>query len=73
MVITIWYERSDKVGFDQRKYKNEYRKKNTKQFNVDLNIEEHQEITNFLKIRNITKVKFIRDAFKELKEKEERK
>ena len=61
------------MAFDQRKYKNEYRKKYTKQFNVDLNIEEHQEITNFLKLRNITKVKFIRDAFKELKEKEERK
>ena len=51
----------------------EYRKKHKKQFNVDLNADEHEEITNFLKSKNITKVKFVRDAFKELKEKEERK
>ena len=62
-----------KVSFDKIKYNMEYRKKHKKQFNVDLNADEHEEITNFLKSKNITKVKFVRDAFKELKEKEERK
>lgn len=61
------------MAFDQRKYKNEYRKKHIKVFCVDLNIAEYEELANFLKLRNIPKVKFVRDAFKELKEKEERK
>lgn len=61
------------MSFNKTQYNIEYRKKHKKQFNVDLNTDEHEEITNFLKTRNITKVKFIRDAFKELKEKEERK
>ena len=61
------------MEFNKSQYDMEYRKKHKKQFNVDLNIEEHEEITNFLKSKNITRVKFVRDAFKELKEKEERK
>ena len=62
-----------KMEFNKSQYDMEYRKKYKKQFSVDLNIDEHEEITNFLKAKNITKVKFVRDAFKELKEKEERK
>lgn len=61
------------MGFNKSQYDMEYRKKHKKQFNVDLNIEEHEEITNFLKAKAISRVKFVRDAFKELKEKEERK
>ena len=61
------------MSFDKTQYNIEYRKKHKKQFCVDLNIAEYEELANFLKEKGITKVKFVRDAFKELKEKEERK
>ena len=49
-------------------YDIEYRKKHKKQFNTDLNIEEYEELNNFLKKKKITKAQFVRDAFKKLKE-----
>lgn len=52
---------------EKTKYDMDYRKKHKKQFNVDLNIEEYDELTELLKKQNIKKVQFVRIAFEELK------
>lgn len=57
---------SEKI-FDKVKYDNNYRKK---QFNIDLNIDEMEEVEILLKKHNLTKVQFLRNSIKQLKEKE---
>ena len=53
--------------FNQSKYIQEYRKSKKKQFNVDLNKDEAEELEQLLKEKELTKVQFIRNAIEELK------
>ena len=53
--------------FNQSKYIQEYRKNKKKQFNVDLNKDEAEELEQLLKEKELTKVQFIRNAMEELK------
>lgn len=53
--------------FNQSKYIQEYRKNKKKQFNVDLNKDEAEELEKLLKEKELTKVQFIRNAIEELK------
>ena len=53
--------------FNQNKYIQEYRKNKKKQFNVDLNKDESEELEKLLKEKELTKVQFIRNAIEELK------
>lgn len=53
--------------FNQSKYIQEYRKNKKKQFNVDLNKDEAEELEQLLKEKELTKVQFIRNAIEELK------
>lgn len=55
--------------FNQSKYIQEYRKENKKQFNVDLNKDEAQELEQLLKEKGMTKVEFVRKAIEKLKKK----
>ena len=55
--------------FDSNKYKLDWAKKNKKQFKVDLNIKEYDDLCSLLNKKNITKVDFVRNAFEELKKK----
>lgn len=57
------------MSFNQSKYIQEYRKENKKQFNVDLNKEEWEELNKLLKEKGITKVQFVRNAIEELRKK----
>jgi protein-arginine kinase activator protein McsA len=56
-----------KEQFNQTKYIDSYRKKHKAQFNVDLNIDEKEELEQLLKINNLTKAQFLRNAIKILK------
>lgn len=56
------------MAFDQKKYIAQYKKDNLKQFKVDLRKEEYEEIDNFLKQHKLTKVSFVKNSFKKLKE-----
>ena len=53
--------------FNQSKYIQEYRKNKKKQFNVDLNKDEAEELEQLLKEKELAKVQFIRNAIEELK------
>lgn len=53
--------------FNQNKYIQEYRKNKKKQFNVDLNKDEAEELEQLLKEKELTKAQFIRNAIEELK------
>lgn len=55
--------------FDSNKYKQEWAKKNKKQFRVDLNIDEYEELCILLNEKKISKAQFLRDSIKELKKK----
>lgn len=56
-------ENSNKI-----KYNIQYNKTHVRKFACDLKIDEYAEIDEFLKRHNITKVGFVRDSFKKLKE-----
>ena len=58
---------TDKKKFDSTKYKNEWRKANKVKFAVDLNKDEYFNLCELLKVKNLTKVQFVRNAFEELK------
>lgn len=60
------------MTFNKKEYDVHYRKKHKKQFNIDLNLEEHEELTELLKLNNLTKVQFIRNAIEDLKAKKKR-
>ncbi len=53
--------------FDKQQYDIDYRKRFKKQFNVDLNIEEYNELNDLLTKHNLTKVQFLRNAISSLK------
>ena len=55
--------------FNQKEYIIQYRKKHKKQFNVDLNNKEYDDLIKLLKEKNLTKVQFVRNAYEELKNK----
>lgn len=57
------------MAFDKVKYDLEYKKKNLKQFKVDLRIEEMEELEELLKKFNLTKATFLRSAISDLKNK----
>lgn len=56
-----------KEKFDKRKYDIEYIKTHKKQFKVNLNIDEFDNLEILLKKKNLTKVQFLRNAIEELK------
>lgn len=56
------------MDIDQtRKYKNEFDKKNYKQFKAKLKLEEMEEVNQFLKDNNMNKREFVLKAYKILK------
>ena len=55
--------------FDKVKYDIEYIRTHKKQFRVDLNILEFNELDVLLKEKNLSKAQFLRNAIKELKKK----
>lgn len=58
-----------KIKFDKNKYDVDFHKKYYSQFKVALRNEEYNELCELLKSKNMTKVDFVRNAFKELKKK----
>ena len=59
----------EKEKFNQSKYIQEWTKLHKKQFKVDLNIQEYEELKNLLKENNLSNVKFVRNALNDLKNK----
>lgn len=59
--------------FNPNKYKYAYGKEHYKPFIVHLKKEEKDEITEYLKLHNISQAEFLRDSFKRLKVRLERK
>ena len=59
----------EKKKFDKKKYDIEYIKTHKKQFKVNLDNDIYNELNCLLKEKNITKVDFVKNAFKELKKK----
>lgn len=57
----------EKKKFNQTKYVREYIKTHKKQFRVDLNIKEYEELEELLLKKNITKTQFLRNSIEELK------
>lgn len=57
------------MAFDKAKYDIEYKKKNKKQFKVELNLDEMDELNELLKKYNLTKIQFVRNAIIDLKQK----
>lgn len=57
------------MAFNQNKYIQEYIRLNKKQFKVDLNIDEYQELKELLKKNNLSNVQFVRNAINNLKDK----
>ena len=57
------------MAFDKAKYDVEYKKKNKKQFKVELNLDEMDELNELLKKYNLTKIQFVRNAIIDLKQK----
>lgn len=57
----------EKKKFDKRNYDIEYRKKNKKSFQVDLNISEYEELEKLLLKKNLTKAQFLRNCIDILK------
>lgn len=59
----------DVKKFDKRKYDIEYIKTHKKQFKVNLDNDVYDELVSLLKEKDITKIDFVKNAFKELKKK----
>lgn len=59
----------NKKEFNKKQYDIAYQKENQAQFNVRLLKEEKQEIDEFLKANNFTKIYLIRKGYQKLKEK----
>ena len=56
--------------FNQKIYIQEYIKEHKKQFKVDLNIDEYNELKVLLKKNNLSNVQFVRNAIAELKKRD---
>ena len=59
----------DQEKFNQNKYIQNWKKLHKKQFKVELNISEYEELKNLLKENNLSNVQFVRNALNELKKK----
>lgn len=59
----------DKKKFDKVAYDYKYRLEHYKEFRCYLSIDEFNDLNNFLKINNLSKSDFVRNALKELKKK----
>lgn len=57
------------MAFNQSKYIQEYIRLNKKQFKVDLNVTEYQELKELLKKNNLSNAQFVRNAINDLKTK----
>lgn len=57
------------MAFNQKEYIKEYKKNHKRQFKVELNKDEHNELKELLKSRNLTNVQFVRNAMQDLKSK----
>lgn len=57
-----------KMEFNKKDYDINYMKTHKKQFKVDLNIAEYEELDTFLKQNDIPKITFVRNSFEKLKE-----
>lgn len=55
------------MAFDEKKYRQDYNKKNYGTFKVDLKKEELEELEKELKKRNMTKASFLRKTIEKLK------
>lgn len=53
--------------FNKKEYEKKYYKENRKLFGTTMTIQEYENITNFLKENNISKIEFIRESFNYLK------
>lgn len=56
------------MAFDKKQYDMNYMKLHKKQFKVDLNIEEYEELEKILQQKKISKVQFVRTSINKLKE-----
>lgn len=56
------------MAFDKKQYDINYMKLHKKQFKVALNIDEYEELEKILKQKKLTKIQFVRDSIKNLKE-----
>lgn len=54
------------MAFDENKYRQEFNKKNYKQFKVDLKTEEYERLNKNLEKKQITKSTFLRKAIEKL-------
>lgn len=54
------------MAFDENKYRQEFNKKNYKQFKVDLKTEEYERLNKNLEKKQITKATFLRKAIEKL-------
>ena len=57
------------MAFDKAKYDIDYKKEHKKQFKVELNKEEAEELEKLLKAHGLSKVQFVRNAMEDLKKK----
>jgi hypothetical protein len=55
------------MAFNKKQYDIEYKKKKKKQFKVDLNIDEYEELEKLLKAKGMTKVQLVREGLERLK------
>lgn len=55
------------MAFNKKQYDIEYKKKKKKQFKVDLNIDEYEELEQLLKAKGMTKVQLVREGLERLK------
>ena len=55
-------------GFNKEVYDREFKKKNYKQFKVDLPIKEKDDLDDMLKMYNISKSEFLKNSIKKFKE-----
>ena len=55
------------MAFNKKQYDIDYKKKKKKQFKVDLNIDEYEELEQLLKAKGMTKVQLVREGLERLK------
>lgn len=58
------------MAFDENKYRQEFNKKNYKQFKVDLKNDEYERLNKKLEEKQITKATFLRKAIEKLENNE---
>ncbi len=63
----LYFLKNYEKKFNQKEYNKEFNKKHYRQFKTELPIAEKEEIDNFLKEINMSKVEFIRKAYVLLK------